>query len=218
MRTHPLFILLIIGIFSIAGSCNEDIEQNGTACNTIGVLKDYTGLDGCHWVIETQEETFEVLSFPENYIPEDGKQIKFGYEVVDAMSICMVGRMINLKCVINLGNSNCTAIKMVEGFEIDSMIKPSFRVLAYETVGRQLHLQLQYGGCSPERNFQLHVSNQQINSEPPQSEAVLSFEEQLCKALFQKTVCFDMSALKRHTVLHIQSRDSVYTVYYNPKY
>ncbi|MDA0904112.1 MAG: hypothetical protein O3B70_07225 [Bacteroidetes bacterium] len=68
-------------------------ERDGNA-----VLRDYTGLDGCGWVIEANGTVLEPLNLGEFLSdPEDGMDLNVVYHVETGYaSICMVGDIVTL--------------------------------------------------------------------------------------------------------------------------
>lgn len=61
-------------------------------------LRDYTGLDGCGWVLESGGEVLEPLNL-EDFLdaPEDGMRLEVECDVAEnVFSICMVGPMVVL--------------------------------------------------------------------------------------------------------------------------
>ena len=61
-------------------------------------LRDYTGLDGCGWVLESGGEVLEPINL-ESFLddPEDGMRLEVDYDVAEnVFSICMVGPMVVL--------------------------------------------------------------------------------------------------------------------------
>lgn len=66
------------------------------------LLRDYTGLDGCRWILELEDgQRLEPVNLHElDFEPEDNIQVRVQYtEAEDMMSICMVGRMVNIVCI-----------------------------------------------------------------------------------------------------------------------
>ncbi len=93
MKIKPLMLLLILTTLL---ACEKGSLWNREE----GVLKDYSGLDGCTWVIESDSRTYEPLNLAEFDIAlEDGKKVKFSFDNADdiAGSICMVGEIIRIK-------------------------------------------------------------------------------------------------------------------------
>jgi hypothetical protein len=89
-------------------SCDESV---------FATVRDLTGLDGCGFVFELADGTKlqpqmlgycgtpplpkEVTENPlYNFQFIDGKQVRIGFEeVTDAMSICMVGKVVKITCI-----------------------------------------------------------------------------------------------------------------------
>ena len=85
----PTIILLLLAIF---GCSKEDLPQKKD-----GLLVDYTGLDGCGWVIESGGEVFEPNNLAEHDIPlRDSLKVNFTYKLEPRGSICMIGPTIKL--------------------------------------------------------------------------------------------------------------------------
>ncbi len=66
------------------------------------MLKDYTGLDGCKWVIELAKgerlEPVNLGDFKINLV--DGNKVVVSYhEETDRGSICMVGKIVTIDCI-----------------------------------------------------------------------------------------------------------------------
>jgi len=90
-RRASVWGLLLVLVCALASGCNRE-RANAT-------LLDYTGLDGCAWVIASEGEVYEVLNL-DAFIsePEDGMALVITYSPVEAFvgSICMVGPFIEL--------------------------------------------------------------------------------------------------------------------------
>ncbi|MFM7565838.1 MAG: hypothetical protein ACKO4K_03760 [Flavobacteriales bacterium] len=89
-----MLLLLIPMVFGCAKStsCTAAIQ---------GKVKNYTGLDGCGWVIEANGKTFEPVNLNDfdQKFKSDNKKIWFHYEPFAAGSICMVGETIKITCI-----------------------------------------------------------------------------------------------------------------------
>lgn len=93
MKT-PHFLILAFVISLSFFSCKKEScrEEKGT-------LKDYTGLDGCHWMIELNNgEVIEPVNLDEFLSqPEDGMKLCITYnDDIEMASICMVGKVVSL--------------------------------------------------------------------------------------------------------------------------
>ena len=71
-----------------------------------GTLKNLTGLDGCGWVINLDEKdkdgcsTLEPTNLDKFKISlRDGQKVKFTYKEKISPSICMIGKVVDLKYI-----------------------------------------------------------------------------------------------------------------------
>jgi len=96
MKQFVIFILLSIFIIS----CNPT-KNTSSKCITEGIVKDKTGLDGCKFLIElTDGTTLNPIEFTDkSFELKDGQKIRFSYESVDAMNICMAGETVKITCI-----------------------------------------------------------------------------------------------------------------------
>ncbi len=102
-----LLIFIIVGTALLTTGCPEDKCEGGVD----GWLVDYTGLDGCRWIIELQSgERLEPVNLHQlDFEPSDSLPVRIIYkEAPDMMSICMVGTMVHINCIeaINQAKSN----------------------------------------------------------------------------------------------------------------
>jgi len=93
MKFFSCFCLSII-LFACNSSqvCNQSVQAT---------LHNYTGLDGCGWVLELNDGSkLEPQNLDDFEIElEEGKKLHIKYEKVDAGSICMVGDVVKIKCL-----------------------------------------------------------------------------------------------------------------------
>ncbi len=93
-----LLLPLLLSLAFIFTACPEDKCPDGVNA----VVKDYTGLSGCHWVLELEDgEKLEPVNLHElDFEPEDGMPVRVEYtEAQQMMSICMVGKMVEIQCI-----------------------------------------------------------------------------------------------------------------------
>jgi len=95
------FIIILLGVIVLSfGSCTSG-KKVTASCAVEGILRDMTGLDGCGFLIELDNGTklnpveYTVKSF--NF--EDGQRIRFAYEEVDMMNVCMAGQTVRITCL-----------------------------------------------------------------------------------------------------------------------
>lgn len=98
MKQFVIFVLLSMFTFS----CNP-IKTTSSKCTTEGKVKDMTGLDGCKFLIELADGTkLNPIEFSDkSFELKDGQKIRFSYESVDAMNICMAGETVKITCISN---------------------------------------------------------------------------------------------------------------------
>ena len=81
--------------------CGED----DTRCDTEATLEDYTGLDGCGFVLVLEDgQALEMGAFDvePDFDFEDGMKVRISYEEMTGMaSICMVGPIVRITCMEN---------------------------------------------------------------------------------------------------------------------
>lgn len=99
MRSTRIFLVTAFFLLLISFSCKKANAPADAA--TAATLYDYTDLDGCGWVIKTENEVLEPVNLGEFDIHLfDGKNIWIEYSLVnDAASICMVGPIIRIKAI-----------------------------------------------------------------------------------------------------------------------
>lgn len=105
-----LFIFLLIG-FSFA-QCDE---KDSASCSTYATVKDLTGLDGCGFVFELENGSrleplilMTLVADPNDPLQGfefvDGKRVKIAYEELDNASACMVGPVVKITCIEEIGS------------------------------------------------------------------------------------------------------------------
>lgn len=96
MKQFVIFILLSILIIS----CNPT-KTTSSKCTTEGIVKNKTGLDGCKFLIELADgTTLNPIEFSDKSVElKDGQKIRFSYEPLDAMNICMAGETVKITCI-----------------------------------------------------------------------------------------------------------------------
>lgn len=66
-----------------------------------GVVKDYTGLDGCGFVIELNSGEILEPAFVHDttFVFHDNQKVWLSYKPLSAASICMVGEIVEVLCI-----------------------------------------------------------------------------------------------------------------------
>jgi len=90
--------LAAVLLFVACGSQKNASES----CDTWGTVRDYSGLDGCGFLIELQNGgKLNPVKMPEGFRLKDGQKITFSYSVLtDMMSICMAEtELVEITCI-----------------------------------------------------------------------------------------------------------------------
>lgn len=101
MKPQYLALLLIAALAFT--SCSKTRCDKPSQCNpqTAMVLHNYTGLDGCGWVLEDSSQVYEPINLGDfNISLREGSTVYVDFDLVtDRASICMVGPMIKINCI-----------------------------------------------------------------------------------------------------------------------
>ena len=88
--------------------CVTDYFEGGEIgmCNYTGTVRDYTGLDGCGFVIELDYgPILEPVIVDTPFVFKDYQRVRLSYnELPDMASICMVGIIAEITCIEEIGN------------------------------------------------------------------------------------------------------------------
>ncbi|MBH30964.1 MAG: hypothetical protein CMG71_03110 [Candidatus Marinimicrobia bacterium] len=86
-------------LFLLLWGCGED----GTLCDTTATLEDYTGFDGCGFVLVLEDgQVLEMGGFDEepDFTFKGGMKVGISYtEMTEMVSICMVGLIVRVTCM-----------------------------------------------------------------------------------------------------------------------
>ncbi len=102
IRAFKLFLVSLSATILLTG-CPEKGCDDGVPA----ILLDYTGLSGCKWVIQLQNgERLEPVNLHEfDLVPADSMIVHITYtEAPTMMSICMVGKMVEITCIAELSD------------------------------------------------------------------------------------------------------------------
>lgn len=98
MKTSHFFTIMALSAALLLSACPADKCPDGKNA----LLRDYTGLDGCRWVFELEDgQRLEPVNLHQlDFELRDSLKVKINYtEAPDMMSICMVGKMVNITCI-----------------------------------------------------------------------------------------------------------------------
>ncbi len=91
--------ILLLGLFSMLG-CGDQPTDEICPNAEIYTLSDFTGLDGCGWMLIQGDQSYEVINLNEHYDGfEEGQEVEV--ELMprqDMASICMAGIISEIVC------------------------------------------------------------------------------------------------------------------------
>ena len=99
MQLTRFSLLTLISLLFFTISCDKACPEHDAEA---AILTDYTGLDGCSWVIKLENnEVLEPTNLAETGIElKEGKKIWVKYTVEEGMaSICMVGPIVSIDAI-----------------------------------------------------------------------------------------------------------------------
>ncbi len=197
-------VLICVGMLTLLATTCEKEDMN--KCDRKGIVKDYTGLDGCGLIIESDGDRFEPAELPEGKTIKNGDIITFSYEKFDGASICMTGELVKITCLEVITNE-CRPVKVVKGDELQKAKKPPFKLNNYSVEKGILKMNISFSGCGDNLDQVLMVSSAEMKSLPPQRACVLEYEPQMCEAYITTDLCFDVSFIKYETILNIETTE-----------
>jgi hypothetical protein len=113
MKTYSFFASIMLLIFAtLISGCNKNEEVVTilpARCTVNATFEDFTGLDGCGFLLVMQSGQFEQVLEPINLAdfeltPTEGLEVCIDFvDATDAASICMAGRLIELYTMIPVG-------------------------------------------------------------------------------------------------------------------
>jgi len=87
-----LFYILLLFI-TVTNACTKNNSETAT-----GVVKNYTGLDGCAMMIILDSgRALEILSLPPNTTLIENRKVRVDYITEPRASICMAGITVHIK-------------------------------------------------------------------------------------------------------------------------
>ena len=93
-------IVLLVFALSLFLSCRN--EDDALLCDEKATLREFTGFDGCAYVLVLDdEEVLEIgeLEFEPDFEFSDGLRVSVTYEEFSSASICMIGPIVRLLCI-----------------------------------------------------------------------------------------------------------------------
>ena len=93
-------ITLLAFVLLLVLSCRNDDDT--FLCDEKAILRNFTGLDGCSYVLVLDDEkVLEIgdLEVEPDFQFRDGLRVSVTYEELSSASICMVGSIVRVLCI-----------------------------------------------------------------------------------------------------------------------
>ena len=183
-----------------------------------GTVVDYTGLDGCGFIIELDNgEKLEPAVYPEGFQFYDCQRVVVEYEVMsDAASICMVGDIVEITSIQNLGCPPYAIMAFDQ--KIDEL--PSDQLIINDVTIEDgcIYINLGYSGGCKEHEIEL-VQMPLFCGTPPIPDPMFYLTHDangdLCEAFITEELQYDLKPLKNQypegTKLTIMTPDRAYS-------
>jgi hypothetical protein len=110
-----VYISMISCLITLSCADGDITPKEDNTCSTQATVKNYTGLDGCGYVLELNDGrilepvTMTVCGPPPHNIMTldnplanfevDGKRVLIDYELIESVSICMAGQTVKISCI-----------------------------------------------------------------------------------------------------------------------
>lgn len=190
-----------------------------TACGTSGVWRDFSGLDGCQWMIVLDDGRRLIPHFPSHMLVpriEPGQRVSIGFTPIDSIAdVCMAGQHVAVDCYAVLPPGESPAGCPPVTAKPDTVPYPDFppqepyarfRIADYQWRGDRLQVVVNYSGCG-RVPLALHYSDAptgalryvlQVHGRDPG----------VCNMAITDTACFDMrpmaDKLRRSAGLYLE--------------
>jgi len=188
-----IYLIPFLLFINFPGCEKEDPTLTG---EIEGIVKDYTGLDGCGFVIElvNGEKLEPVEIVDKNFKLYDNQRVALSYtELTNFGSICMVGKIARIETIREIGcipyNHSNTKDLPRDAFTLDSVV----------INGDCMDVAVHYGGGCQEHEFQLtELPTMSSSTMGPLPVLIISHEanDDLCDAWIMDIISFDLSGLK----------------------
>ena len=188
-----IYILTLLLFMNFPGCEKDDPNISG---EIEGIVKDYTGLDGCGFIFELENgeklEAAEIVD--KDFTLYDNQRVALTYtELTGFGSICMVGKIARIETIREIGcipyNQLATGDLPRDAFVVDSVV----------INGNCLDVAVHYSGGCKEHEFQLtELPTMGASPSGPIPVFIISHEanDDLCEAWIGDFVSFDLSEMQ----------------------
>jgi hypothetical protein len=196
VRRSVIPSLSILFLLVIAGC--EGIPEHGML-ESHGIVKDYTGLDGCGFIIELAGgEKLEPFYIDSSFELVDGQHVWVRYTFLeDHASICMVGSPARIYSIHEIGCDPITQVGL--DFPLETLPSDLFEPDTAFITGDCLDITLWYSGGCKDHVFtlvELPIWCGTPPVPPPQLLLCHDANQDACEAYLEQTVSFDLSGLQ----------------------
>lgn len=189
-------VYILITIWSITG-CSEKFLDHQVY---YGTVVDYTGFDGCGYIIELENgNRLEPVEMADTgFTFRDGQRVALTYTEVNLASICMVGQTVRIESIREVG---CIPIQDLPiSFRWEDLPNDPFTINSTTIVDDCLEINLSYsGGCETHQftAFQLPVFCGTPPVPPPMLVLCHEDHNDPCEAYISETVSIDLISLRK---------------------
>lgn len=188
-----LFIPLFLGIAGCEGDPAPGIVESK------GIVRDYTGLDGCGFIIELPDgKKLEPFYLDSSFTMFDGQHVLVRYAILeDHASICMVGYAAR---IYSIRETDCGPITRVDiDFPLETLPDDPFGIDTVVISKDCLDVTIWYSGGCKKHEFslvELPISCGTPPVPPPTLLLCHDSNNDACEAYIRETFSFDLTSLQ----------------------
>lgn len=196
LNIKTLAVLAILVLLLLAVSCSEK-NNDIQSLNYKGVVKDYSDLDGCGFIIELEngDKINPVIINNSNIELIDGENVEISYELIDTIAdICMVGQ----NAIVTFHDKNdCDSIRF--SYFIDDVPNDTLAVNYAKIVDDCLEINVSYSGGCEDHDLYLYKVEPWCGT-PPLPPTTLQLlhdaNNDMCEAYLTHSVFFDLTTIQ----------------------
>ncbi|QIA08645.1 hypothetical protein [Draconibacterium halophilum] len=212
------FRIICISIILFISSCDKSDNDNLNDYES-GKLRNLTGLDGCGWIIELDDnsklEPINLEAFDLELV--ENKEIKFKYQQRDDLgSYCMVGILIEIDEIMDVAKLSCDQRVIISPEEYENAPNDPFSITEITITADCLNIRYSASGCDGNTwKIKLIDSGNIAESYPFQRTLRLSLDNnEACRAVIGKDISFDIKDLQivgdDKVILHVSGEEILY--------
>ena len=164
-----------------------------------GTVVDYTGLDGCGYIIELDNgKKLEPAKYPVDFRFYDGQRVLVDYKVIDDVaSICMVGDIVEILTIEKMGCPSYPVMSLDQ--KIDELPSDEIMVKNVNIENGCIRIEVGYSGGCKEHEIEL-VKMPLFCGTPPIPDPIFYLTHDangdLCEAFITEEIKYDLKLLK----------------------